>query len=165
MQKGLFSSLFLITMIVLFTPTLIIPEQSRYIVDTYNHLNLLTLSADNVIKDALFEETFSNGCLISTEADYENEVGNFLDRLFNDLDTDGYYPFSCEYDNLNTSLSGDVYSGSVELKCTIYSDYSLINLDKELIFENQIDPTPGLFCNIVIKDLLDSSKEYVNITR
>jgi hypothetical protein len=164
MQKGLFSSLFLLTMIVLFTPTLIIPEQSRYVIDTYNHLNLLTLSADNVVKDALFEETV-NGCSIKNQADYENKIDDYLSNLFDEFNTIKSFPFQCEYDILNTSLNVDEFSGNIEITCQIHSDYSLIEIKKELLFKNEINHTPGPTCNVVIEDIFDSSKEYVNISR
>jgi hypothetical protein len=168
MQKGLFSSLFLFTMILLLTPSLIISDQSTLILNNFNHVDQLTLSVDNVIKDALFEQTFSEFCTINNKNNYDARVITFLDNLFFEINNTNnkHFSFLCEYDSFNSFFdASNIYSGDVEIKCKVQSYYSSIEIKKKLYFENIIILYDVHPCEVGIKDILDSSKEYVRLIR
>jgi hypothetical protein len=162
MEKGLFSGLFLMIMLMLLTPTIIVSDQSPYIKDTYNHLNLLTLSADNVVADALLEVTIEN-CSLGNVAQYNIKVNEFLSLLRNELNNTNIF---CTTLISNINLNGNDYSGNITLKCTQSNLFTNIVIEKKLKFSKDItfvNNPPD--CTVTIKDNLDNSKVYAIDTR
>lgn len=165
MEKGLFSGLFLIVMIVLLTPTFIISDQSRYVTDTYNHLNFLSLAVDNVIVDALLDRSFQgtvNPCTLHIESGYSAQVNSYIESLLAETNKNN---ITCSVLRKNTILSGNDYSGEFEINCVQTSKYVNITLQKTLSFNKEISVTNnGGTCTVIIKDNNDS-QIYANQTR
>ncbi len=162
MQKGLFSGLFLIVMIALLTPTFIISDQSRYITDTYNHLDLFSLAADNVITDALLDTTIIS-CNLLPALGYDAVVEEYLDKLLIEVSKNNV---DCNFSNLTTQLNGSDYEGEITLKCAQETKFSNISLEKVLTFEKNISASSDfLTCTVTIRDKLDGNKIYANQMR
>jgi hypothetical protein len=157
MEKGLFSSLFIITMILLLTPTLVISNQSHYVTDTYNYLTLATISVDNVIVDAVMDESFQSSCILKTDNDYDAEVVSYLNQFTTELNSLDHTNISCTYQDYQGTLFGVVYTGSLKLKCSQSNKFTSVTLEKELLFKKEIsaiDDGAGN-CTITIRDSLD----------
>lgn len=162
MQKGLFSGLFLIVMIALLTPTFIISDQSRYITDTHNHLDLLSLAVDNVITDVLLDTTIIS-CNLLPVAGYDAVVEDYLDDLLLETNKNN---ISCSFSGLSSSIVASDYEGEITLKCEKETKFSNIILEKVLTFEKNISASADfLTCTVEIKDRLDGNKTYANQMR
>jgi len=173
MQKGLFSSLFVLIMIIFFTPSLMISDPSFAVTNTYNHLNLLTLSADNVIVDALLEQTFDNACVVSSASEYNTKINTYLSSLRSQT-SNNFMVCSNTPSNGGFEGSTNIFAGSITFTCTLYSENLNLDLKKNFSFRKSISATitpgdpinPGDpdTCQVTITDLLDNNETF-SLTR
>lgn len=163
MQKGLFSSLFVLIMIVFFTPSLMINDPSISVMNNYNHLNLLTLAADNVVSDALLEKTFDNDCVVANASEYDDLINNYLNQLKDE--TNNKF-FLCKITSSSIGFEGATsnLSGNVKVNCNSSSSQTYVSFSKELKFKKSItaqitvpdpvtNPEDPDTCTVIIKDL------------
>ena len=149
MEKGLFSGIILLIVIVFLTPSIIISDNTEVITNSYNHVSLLALSADNIVVDSLLDETF-NSCSIATKSNYDSRVNNYLSSMLNETNKNS---LDCEITIENSALSGDRFSGKLDLLCNNQSSNITSQISKEIYFDKEINVSGDLSdCNVSIVD-------------
>ena len=161
MQKGLFNALFILIMIVLLSPTTLLFNKNKIIVDTTQHLNEVSLTVDSIIADALSDETYSNNCSVSTVTHYRNTILNYISNFENIRSK--YTSITCEYTNLQSSFDGLQYVGTVDISCSSRNNITSLNIKKRLNFRKEINANRGVnWCKIRIKDMY-STPPYIEV--
>jgi len=136
-EKGLFSGIVLLVIIVFLTPSVIFTDNSHILNNSYNHVTLLALSADSIVVDGLLDETFNNSCSISTKNSYDSRINNYISSLLNETNRNNQ---NCSI-NLNSSLAGDTYSGNLEIICENISKDIVSEIEKIVYFDKDVDAT------------------------
>jgi hypothetical protein len=134
-EKGLFSGIVLLVIVVFLTPSIIFTDNSHIINNSYNHVTLLSLSADNIVVDGLLDETFNNSCAVATKNTYDSRINNYISSLLNETNKNS---LDCEI-TLNSNLAGDNYTGTLVLTCDNFSKDIVSNIEKTIYFDKDID--------------------------
>ncbi len=163
MEKGLFSSLFVLIMLILVAPSLSLMDKSQDFLDTSSEINNIIIASDLVIADALSDVSFANGCLIDTESNYNTEVNTYLNNLI--VEVNNLSSIECSYDNFTGNLAGDDYTGSLQITCFSENEYSTVSITKELKFKKEIDLTINVDCEVKIKDNYNADNLQVDLVR
>lgn len=162
MEKGLFSSLFILIMLIVISPQLHLIEKNNHLLDTKENLNQLVISADQIIVDALVDKTISNGCAVSDVAGYNAVIKNYLDQFLSDLEN--INSIKCSYSNLNSNMFfGGAFSGTIDISCLSENELSSIDVKKQFKFSKKINVSGA--CNVKIKDIYDSDHVQADVTR
>jgi len=161
MEKGLFSSLFILIMLVVISPQLHLLEKNNHLLDAKENLNQLVISADQIIVDALVDKTISNGCVIDTPTNYNTVIKDYLDRFLTDLEK--INSIKCSYSNLNSNILGIGFLGTIDISCMSENELSSIDIKKQLKFSKKINVSAD--CQVIIKDGYDSDYIQANVTR
>ena len=165
MEKGLFSSLFIIIMLLLVTPGLLISTNHQYIVNTNNHINNITYNIDQAVADALADVTIDNSCVVATSATYNTRINTYIQRIV--LNSSKNTSIDCSVTNESGSIVGSNFIGSVTINCKSKDDISTMNISKKIEFSKKIStliPAAGS-CNVTINDNYDYNYKQVDITR
>jgi len=161
MEKGLFSSLFIIVMLVFLSPQLYLLEKNNHILTSKDTLDNLTFSVDQIIVDALVDGTIDNGCAVNSVENYESVIKDYIESFLDDLKK--INSLNCTYSNLSSNKLGSVYFGTIKLTCSSGNDLSSIQITKELEFSKKITPSGN--CNVKILDQYNSNYLQANITK
>jgi len=167
MEKGLFSSLFVIIMLLLVTPGLLISTNHQYIVSTSNHINNITYNVDQAVADALADVTISNSCTIASSSTYNATINSYIDNIVSDSSKNTV--IYCTVVSESGSLSVSDFIGSVTINCKSKDDISTMNISKKIEFSKHIayklNPIGVTTCSVAISDNYDLNNKQVNITR
>ena len=158
--KGLFDSLFIVIMILFLVPAVIIPNPAHNIIETRNYVNLVSLSLDEIIDGAIYEETngiphaldlpagdpnFGNFCRVKGHGTYNLTLRNSLDDFFEE--TEKIYNVSCNYKLINIDGGTNPFfegsqegwfSGTINLTCNNKDNISEIFIEKNIDFNRSI---------------------------
>ncbi len=162
MEKGLFNSLFILIMLVMFVPSISLMTKTQNIMDAKYQIEEVAFSSDSVIADALSDQTYSNSCSLDSEANYDFKVNGYL--MFFEIQRRNYSTVNCLYSNFITNLAGSTYSGSIDISCSSLNDVTSVNITKVIYFDKDISATLGATCDIVIMDNLMAA-EQVNLSK
>ena len=163
-KKGFFQAIFVIIMLVFLTPTIELSKKTQDIHDFYDIIDSLVFASDEIVADAISDQTYDNSCSLSTKTAYDNKLTNYFSK-FLDNEFSKFTNLNCSFSN-NSELNVPIYEGELNIRCKIQNGAFSISEIKTLNYKKEIDPTDnGSNCNIKIIDNLDNDNLQVDLTQ
>jgi len=163
MEKGLFNSLFILIMLVMFVPSISLLPKTQNIMDTKYQIEEVAFTSDSVIADALSDQTYLNTCSLAGQIDYDLKIISYLTNFENQRQD--YSTIWCSYSNLSADLSVNNYSGSIDITCSSSNEITSVSITKVLYFDKKINATMGATCDIQVIDNLNGGVDQVNLSK
>ncbi|MFH0905797.1 MAG: hypothetical protein V1824_00500, partial [archaeon] len=158
------STLFIVIMLLFFMPSLSLKNTNLIIPKTTNQIDYLAFSLDSVVADATADATFANNCSIAPQAQYDSNLSNYISNFLEDIPKSAV---NCTVNTISTNLSGNEYSGNLEITCSAVSSNSEMTITKNFLFKKTItvDNSVPSYCRVIVKDSYQSNNTQVDLNQ
>jgi hypothetical protein len=145
-DKGFFDILLVLTMILLFLPSINLPN-TQTLTDNILHIDQIAFIIDEIVVDALADQTsyeanpFAGLCEIksNTVNEYNTKIINYINTFENERKK--YTDINCTYDisssNFNSSTS--IYRANIDIRCDVVKKNFNTYIEKKLIVNKKLE--------------------------
>jgi hypothetical protein len=161
-DKGFFD-IFFVFIIFLF-----IIQSNNYNPETHNYnqdfakIDSFALISDQVVVDALADQTYSNSCTLDNVNNYKTKLESYFSDFKNQINNNSAENITFRVET--PTLNSGILTGEIVLEYNYNTSIFSKNISKTFKYSKEIQANSSAACNIKIIDKYDHDYQQLNIT-